>query len=775
MRRGFRSVFTVALLIFLLGQGAAGALEAGAAKVEIVAPPGTPLDGYVRRMGRGAVAALDSLWVRALYLETDDTALFLVSADLYSITPELRERVLDLVPEGVPGEHVILTATHTHSGPGGMSASWVDRRRSGRFMPEFLEQTAGAFGEAMRGAYAARKRAVAGYAVTRLDSLTENAFSEDGPTDPQLGVIRVEDSDGAPIAVLANFAALAATVSDDHAYVLSADFPGRFCEALETAMDGGGVAFFLNGASGDQDCRNPDEQGDWDWAASIGASLAARVQAVAESIQCREPKVHVGYSEPTLPRAIGARGRPGTALLQTLEIDGLLVSFIPGLAYAEVGLELRERAKARGYAEHMVVGPANGFEGSFVSYGSYGAGSGERGRVRFGPAAADWLYENLSELMTRGEHERSTSVSMADVETTDFAGRKRITLRTSPYARGFQRGQALYEEIREAYEGLVLESVRDGKIGVEDALWRVVRRPIDTAPLVLPELANRMRPLLAGLLKGDLEEMHGLADATDLPFWGIWLLQTRVYFAEDDAARTRPVEAMFSVTAGRTGGEGTLAGHALDEGRYAAHHVVEVRPEAGQGYVAVGPAWDLGVRSGMNEAGLVVCVQRAPDLGRPGFDAPPIGFVARSVLASQVAFAEAVEAFRTVEGLRGFRVLVASRAETEAAVIEFGDEVVVERSVNGVLVREGAYGRSPGHFPSVTGAGLARLLAGEGTVDISRAQMALRYYEETGGTPRVGQTWVVFEPEAYRIHIAFQDADGVGRPYETLSIGGDRR
>ena len=102
-------------MLGVLCAGAAGAMEAGAAKVEITPELGTPLAGSYQRMGRGATAVHDPFYVRALYLEDGETQVFLVSADLAAISPELREAVLERPLHDVPRENVFLTATHTMS------------------------------------------------------------------------------------------------------------------------------------------------------------------------------------------------------------------------------------------------------------------------------------------------------------------------------------------------------------------------------------------------------------------------------------------------------------------------------------------------------------------------------------------------------------------------------------------------------------------------------------------------------------------------------------
>ena len=216
----FFILFTALLLI---GCISADALEAGAAKIDITAPVGAPLNGYGSRMGRDSTAVHDPIWARALYLDDGDTRLFLVSIDMIGIMPELRARVLELATEIVPSENIILTATHTHSSQGATTRNILIRFVSGRYIPEVLEHNARGIVDAMRNAYEKRKRAALGYAVGKQEGLSVNRRYPDGPVDNQVGVISVEDADGNPISIVTNFAAHPTSIGGDDLFSFSAD------------------------------------------------------------------------------------------------------------------------------------------------------------------------------------------------------------------------------------------------------------------------------------------------------------------------------------------------------------------------------------------------------------------------------------------------------------------------------------------------------------------------------------------------------------------------
>lgn len=727
----------------------AHALEAGAAKVEITPEPGLSLDGYLYRQGRPAVMANDPLWVRALYLSDGETELFLVSADLYAISSALRERVLELVPADVPDEHVVLTATNTHNGPGGLSPSWFDRQRSGRFLPDFLETTAQKFSEAMRAAYDARRRAAIGHGTTRQEGLTRNRFRTTGITDPQIGVIRIEDSDGNPIAIVGSLSAAAATIPRGSAFAYSADFPGYFCDALEQMTETPTIAMFLSGSTGDQSCAPADTFESAGWAEQVGRALALRVKALANNIQGREPSIDIGYIDAPLPPSMGPNFHTEKAIVQTLEIGELILNFFPGQVYAALGLDLREQALQRGYDAQWTVGSANGRLGAFTSLESFANYDEEFGALLFGPEIADWTLETASQLMTRGKHKLREDLEFSAPHREPLGAGSRITLEGSRYEMGRQLGLAYRSEIHDALQRRAGELIEAGTIQGGEGLWRAGGRYLDYAALLLPDLANRARPLLNNVSESTIEELQGLADGAGLPFPYVWLLQAIPRLLEDETALPELRGTLFAIGEGRAGEDGVVAGQNLHWSHDERPVAVQRRPDSGRGHISLGFPWSTGVLSGMNDAGVVLCVERDPELGRPDSNAPFIEFILRDLIESAVDFEDALEALTAIENLRGYRVLVADRPLTGVAFVEYGANTNVRFADEGLLSRSDESTHR-----------VQRLLRGQALVEVERIKTILL----DQGRRADPEAWIfapqtryiaVFQPGATRAHIAF--------------------
>jgi hypothetical protein len=103
-----------------------------------------------------------------------------------------------------------------------------------------------------------------------------------GTIDPHLGVIRIETTNGEPLATIWNFAMHGICYGPDN-MKFSSDIPGASCDAIESAI--GGVALFINADAGDIDpndevcaCQN-------DVCTFAGApTIAAAVQSVWNSL-----------------------------------------------------------------------------------------------------------------------------------------------------------------------------------------------------------------------------------------------------------------------------------------------------------------------------------------------------------------------------------------------------------------------------------------------------------------------------------------------------------
>jgi len=777
MRRFLFVLAMVALVLASRGQ----ALEAGAAKVEITPAPGVPLNGYSARMGKGAVGVHDPLWARCVYLDDGQTQVYLVSLDLVVINKELYQKVLDYAPSRINPHGIILTATHTHNGTGGMVESLLFRWISGPFMPEVLDDTARKVVAAMEEAYAKRQRATIGVGVGKQDDLAENRRYPGGPADEQVGVIRVDDADGNAIAILASIAAHPTTTPEEAAFEFSADFPGYYCDEMERLTNPGCVAMFLNGAMGDQRRGNPDNETGWERPEWIGKTLATKAKIIANDIECDKETLHVGYADPEMPRSLAAPFLSPRTVLMTLEVGDTLLTFWPCEPTVEVGLEWRRQALERGYAHEISVSCANDHRFYVVPQGQYSELNYESAMTFYGPDLASWYYRQFSKLITKGEPIEDPPTPEAP-QVESIANGNLVRLEGQPYEIGYQRGELFKQAIRDAFQRSVVARLDDGSWLPVQEPWSTLPSFLNQTPIALVRLGIGARPYLSKAADTVYEETLGMAHGADLPFDVVWLLQcVSAMSARADVAEyyRDPFCTMFAVTGDRAGADDCLVGRNFDWPDAGELSVVwEVSQPGARRFVQVGFPWNVGVFTAMNDAGLVVCVERVEALGLPRNDGAPLETVLRNMMQKADDVDDALDTLKSIVGMRGYSVLVADASGPDATRVEYGEVLRFTRPDDGLLLGSDPKSERIDPAGRVRYDRVAQLLDDERIVAVGEIEKVLRDRDDSREgmeailNDQIGHS-VIFEPKALRIHVAFRTGPGQLGEYTTLSLGED--
>ncbi|MES2221380.1 MAG: neutral/alkaline non-lysosomal ceramidase N-terminal domain-containing protein [Acidobacteriota bacterium] len=318
MTQQFRSIRNhLALLVVLVMagfclRGNAADLKAGVAKVDITPPLGTKMWGYFNRL-KGAEGILDPLYARVLVLETGDTRLAYVDLDLGRTFGQASlDRLRAAVKQSSGIDDLIVQAIHTHAGP-----VILDSYASGppAWETADLEKIEKAIHDAADSAVPVRLGVGYGQAYIGYNRRQPNPDSTvtmlwsnptkipTGPLDPTIAILRIDQMDGQPLAILVNYAMHPVTFGPDNLRY-SADFPGVMCKVVEQAFGGKPLAFFVQGAPGDinvYDATTPMKQdaiARRDWA---GETLGKAAASAAEQIQTStDPNPSIDFAEDPL-------------------------------------------------------------------------------------------------------------------------------------------------------------------------------------------------------------------------------------------------------------------------------------------------------------------------------------------------------------------------------------------------------------------------------------------------------------------------------------------
>jgi hypothetical protein len=190
---------------------------------------------------------LDELFVRALYFEKGSERLLWLHCDLIGFDRNYVQSVREIIVKkfGFHPRQVMLSATHTHSGPATLSL-----RNCGQIDPEFLrylkEQIIMAASQVQEGVVPVEIRFHEGHCSLGCDRRPVDTPME---ADPRLPVLVFRTQTGQILALLANYAIHNVALSYANR-MISADLAGYAAEYARQNIPGHPVVFLTCGAGG---------------------------------------------------------------------------------------------------------------------------------------------------------------------------------------------------------------------------------------------------------------------------------------------------------------------------------------------------------------------------------------------------------------------------------------------------------------------------------------------------------------------------------------------
>lgn len=206
----------------------------------------------------------DPLFAKALVLDDGRTTLALLSLDVVAIggicdirddfLPNLRGRIEARL--GIPASHVLVHATHTHP-PGrllcaesALLARTFDavKEAFGRRVPVRIGSGAGREDRIMINRTLRMKNGKGWTVRQAYPCPPDEAIAGLGADDPEIGLLRIDQLDGRPLAVVLNYAGHPLLgVPQGH---VTGNYPGFACRLIEEQLGHGAMALFLQGAGG---------------------------------------------------------------------------------------------------------------------------------------------------------------------------------------------------------------------------------------------------------------------------------------------------------------------------------------------------------------------------------------------------------------------------------------------------------------------------------------------------------------------------------------------
>ncbi len=409
-------------------------LRVGAARADIT--PETTVLNWVTGKPYGTV--LDPLFVHALVLDDGKTKAALIRWDLVDVSESARDEVRGAVGAalGMPGENILVHASHTHSAPwapvyrGGHRGAERDTWWAIRHMPaqnefppyqRWMTRLIAASVEA-----AQRALTTATSANISIGRIAANEFLHNrrpraprwgiaadvkpapaigvnhpdwnpevlpggasfGPMDRTLAIVSVRSTDDKPIATLFNVACHAVSIYPSNPSI-SADWPGAASRTLSAAL--GGESLFLQGCCGD---INPWRRGE-PAVATMAGGLASKAQIAARtSVKLAAAPLQVGRTTIPLPLTPEAKKRLQAEIvaaeIQVIVCGPLAILGLPGEPMTELGMAIREKSP---FPQTLVLGYSNGNGAHYVGM------PGEKARGGYETTAAGAGTDECGTLM----------------------------------------------------------------------------------------------------------------------------------------------------------------------------------------------------------------------------------------------------------------------------------------------------------------------------------------------------------------------------------------
>ena len=287
------------------------------------------LAGYphVRRYSTGVH---DPLWSSALCLESGGTRVLIMGNDIIYLSKQSVTRVRKRVAHqtGVPAENILISATHTHSGPKMLDPiATQDDEAVPKADVAYVAFVEDAIVEAATRATQRMVPAEIGLAVADATGVGTNRRDPNGPRDLDVPVMVVRDLDRhKPIATMM-VCCMHPTVLHEDSTLVSGDFPGLARIQLQRDVLGDDcIVLYHTGPAGNQSPRHVTKANTFDEAERLGNILAdAAAKAIASieyrhvaSIQCQH--AHLTLPLRSFPSESDASARLSRAVARLVQL-----------------------------------------------------------------------------------------------------------------------------------------------------------------------------------------------------------------------------------------------------------------------------------------------------------------------------------------------------------------------------------------------------------------------------------------------------------------------
>ncbi len=265
-------------------------LQAGSAQIEITPKDSQFLFGYPH-VERYSTGVHDKLWSSSLYLSDGKTDCLFIANDIIFVGKDNIAKARKRINEqtGIAAEHIMITATHTHSGP--HTVDYISNHadpsvpKADQNYVQFMEDC---IVESAVKAHKNARPAKLGLAIADDTGVGTNRRDPSGPADHNVPVLMVRSYDDKNIACML-VCSMHPTVMHEDSTLISGDFPGLSRIYLQENVLGKDCAVLHHtGPAGNQSPRHVTKANTFEEAKRLGEILGEAVEKAISEIEFKD-------------------------------------------------------------------------------------------------------------------------------------------------------------------------------------------------------------------------------------------------------------------------------------------------------------------------------------------------------------------------------------------------------------------------------------------------------------------------------------------------------
>lgn len=388
-------------------------LSAGAVKINITPKSPILMSGYGNRE-EPFKGVHDSLYVTATVLSDGVNSSVIITADLIGFSHDFCESTINRISSeiGIKKDFILLSANHNHGGPRNKTYGDNSSPEIDKYVTELQKNIV----DAVRMANAKLQPAMIGMGVgsCKMNINRRARFADgnvwlgrnpDGPCDHDVAVVRIDDMNSNPIALLVNWPCHG-TVSGPNNYQITGDWPGAAARFVEKTLGEDVIVPVTAGASAD---INPiygpnDNFGDIE---AIGMLLGEEIVKITSTIETF-PNGDISAIKMTvmadgkkqlesrLPNQILESDKNVEINLAALKVGNILFAGISGELMTEIGMQIKADSPLK---NTVIITHCGGSSGYLCTNQSYPEGGYEVMVTRTMPGTEDLIFENLKKMI----------------------------------------------------------------------------------------------------------------------------------------------------------------------------------------------------------------------------------------------------------------------------------------------------------------------------------------------------------------------------------------